>query len=456
MVAHAEKYAPTEGDLIKIFARGLLLAALLLIPAGRLSVVQIAGRTPDLFYVDIALLAIVLFRGLLVNDVLSLWRDGWRPLIIFSGVALFGGFMSADMTAYIGSLRPVVYALAIVSLVRRAVRNQADVTLVLAVISVSVALISIQLLLVTGFSGLMGVVGKEDVELEWGRSNYFGTFAVASIFSSWALALRAKQSVERWIGYMGAIAALVILILSKSRGAMFAFLFVLFVLAPLLSHFSTKQSRVIKSLPRWLTYPLVLLVSGLVLYFVYPYVLAAVGIDVDDFLDSGNLRRIDAWLSALHAFAGSPVVGIGWSNATVMVEQLTETATTTHSLPLQLLAETGVLGFICIVMTIRRSLKGHVDRAGIHVDSKLRNGLKLAVFAVLVHCSVEPSFWGVQFVVLFWTLLTILAISWSEPLSARCVAVRQARLTPTAHSSPLSIAASPDIDFAVKASRCLK
>jgi hypothetical protein len=38
----------------------------------------------------------------------------------------------------------------------------------------------------------------------------------------------------------------------------------------------------------------------------------------------------------------------------------------------------------------------------------------LAVIAALLHCLVEPSFWGIQFVVVFWFLLTLLHESAEE------------------------------------------
>jgi hypothetical protein len=115
-------------------------------------------------------------------------------------------------------------------------------------------------------------------------------------------------------------------------------------------------------------------------------------------LDSGNFRRIDAWLSAGSAFLSNPLFGIGWSGTTVGAESLTETNTTTHSLLLQLLAETGLVGCGAFVVLIARALRSAGPKPFFSIDPRLRSGIRLGMIATLLHSLIEPSFWGVQFV----------------------------------------------------------
>ncbi len=382
----------------------VLVLLMLLVPAGRVSELSIAGRTPDLFYVDVVMLLAFVATGLLVFQAPRLWRAGWRPLLLFFAVVLVGGLQSPDLLAYLGALRPVFWAVTMVVLATR-LRSERQARLVLFALVIGVAIVGLEILVKVGLQGFGAEGDKGEIELDWGRSNYFATFAVVSAFVSYGLTRSARGPIERAAALAGLVAALVLLVLTKSRAAMLAAMVAAALIAPMLARARDTRRRRSLAARLWIVW---LPLSVAALYLAYPFVVAALGYDLDNFVDSGNLRRIDAWLSALEAFRASPVWGIGWSNATVMLDTLTETGTTTHSLPLQLLAETGVLGAAAMAVLLWRALGRTGSRPRLALDRRLRDGLRLAVIGALLHCLVEPSFWGTQFVVVFWLLLTLL------------------------------------------------
>jgi hypothetical protein len=391
----------------------LLLVTLVVVPAGRVGKIDIGGRSPDLFFVDVAMLVIVVSSGFLLPYLKGFWANGWRPLLLFLGVVAVGWLLSPDRTTYLGSVRPVVYAVAVVGLTQRAVASEADVRLLCAVLSVGGAAILVQVLASTWTGDLTSLGDKEDVILDWGRSNYFATFALLSFFVSLALASSAPTRTSGAMSLAGAGAAALLLLLTRSRGALLALLFVGVGVAPFFS--ATMRRRL-----RWWILPIPLALAGTLLYAVVGGF--ASGSEEFGFgealLDSGNFRRIDAWLSAGSAFLSNPLFGIGWSGTTVGAESLTETNTTTHSLLLQLLAETGLVGCGAFVVLIARALRSAGPKPFFSIDPRLRSGIRLGMIATLLHSLIEPSFWGVQFVPFFWASLTVLMHTSQEPAAA--------------------------------------
>lgn len=388
---------------IRLFFLGL---ALLLVPAGKLSTLTVAGRSPDLFYLDIAMFFAAMFTGFGLMGITLLWKAKWRMLIVFLVVVLAGGFLSADGLSFVALLRPIFYSYVSIVIVTRGIRSPLQVNILLAALCLGCFGIFLDLSSVLGVDGIAALSDKTEVELNWGRSNYFATFALVSFFVSVGLYRGGCGFWFRSLGLICAVASVVLLLEAKSRAAMLIFALVLFAGIPLWRGGADRASGKFSWSALFWVIAGLLVVAG-----AFPIILSLIGADPDVFIDSGNLKRIDAWLSALNAFIGSPIIGIGWSNTTALVESLTESGTTTHSLPLQLLAETGLLGFVSFAMVLVSVLGRSGKFPKVSLDYRLRNGVRLAVLAALGHCLVEPSFWGTSFSVVIWTCIGILHCS---------------------------------------------
>ena len=399
----------------------LIMLAILLIPAGRMSVLTIAGRTPDLFFVDLAMFVAILWCGAALPYVARLWRTGWAPFLVFLVMVLAGMLRTPDYLGYLASMRPVMYAVASACIVATSVRSAKVAEQLLVAVIVAVAAIGVVLFVVVGPEGLTALGDKTEVELDWGRSNYFATFSIVGAFVSFGFLRAPGPPLRRLLAGLCLFCAIVLLLETKSRAALLAFMAVAAIGIPMMR---SGRRTVVKRKGSWVKYAWI--IGGLVLLgLAAPYVLELIGADPEKLVDSGNLRRVDAWVSALSAFASSPIVGIGWENTTLMLDSLTETATTTHSLPLQTLAETGLVGFISLFMVVRRSLRPAGPDAKFLLDVRLRDAMRLAVIGALSHCLVEPSFWGTSFTVVIWTLIALLYNSAGRPVAVRVRSVQR-------------------------------
>ncbi len=408
----------------------VLISLMLLVPAGRLVEINISGRTPDIFYVDLIMVLIFFQSHFMISSLLWFWRTRWWSVFIFIGIVIIGGFLSPNILFYLGSLRSLLWALLMVSFTAQ-LRNARGARVILFALVIGVAVVAVEVFLELGLQSLTLIDDKQDVELDWGRSNYLATFGVVALFVSQGLFRSTADRRQKTIAVICLIASVYLLLVAKSRAAMLAAMFTMFVYAPLITRLANApNSRRRRVASLWV---LALLPACGVLYLSYTTYLSFSGYDLDTFVDSGNLRRFDAWEGALHAFLDSPLWGIGWSNTTLLADRLTITGTTTHSLPMQLLAETGLVGSAAFSLIIWRAFRGAGVTATFSLPRQLRDGLQWAVIAALLHCTVEPSFWGTQFTVVFWTVLSLLLISNNVPQtisnSARLGAASRCTLT---------------------------
>lgn len=133
--------------------------------------------------------------------------------------------------------------------------------------------------------------------------------------------------------------------------------------------------------------------------------------------------RLVLWSTAWNFFAGAPLLGIGWGNFVGLYGSYTSSMSAwippnifaVHNIYLQLLAETGLIGFSIflwlMVKTWRlatwsaRSSKDFLNRA-------LAFGVQGAILSTLVHGSVDFLFQvSPQFGALFWVLLGLFVSS---------------------------------------------
>jgi putative inorganic carbon (HCO3(-)) transporter len=138
----------------------------------------------------------------------------------------------------------------------------------------------------------------------------------------------------------------------------------------------------------------------------------------DEQLGTDALTRLTLWAVAWNLFTQSPVLGVGWGNfANLYVFDLPSApgVLASHSLYLQLLSETGVVGFLSFLYFIVRSwfqAKLQFRSSRDFLDAALAFGVLGAILSVLVHGTVDFLFQvNAQFGTLFWVLLALLVAS---------------------------------------------
>jgi O-antigen ligase len=148
-------------------------------------------------------------------------------------------------------------------------------------------------------------------------------------------------------------------------------------------------------------------------------------IHTSEYLDDDAVTRFYLWTRAWTLFTQSPVMGVGWGNFTVVFgigddPFFVPDQVAAHNIYLQLLAETGLVGFVVFSYLVFRSWKqalrlGRSSKDA--VDRALAFGIQGALVAELVHGFVDFLFEAdQQYGTLFWTLLALLVVSSRESM----------------------------------------
>jgi len=208
------------------------------------------------------------------------------------------------------------------------------------------------------------------------------------------------------------ISATIALLLTQTRGAVFAFAGTLLLTVFLFAR--TSRSR------KALAVTLLITVLVSVPFFGQ---LSTRYSTVDD--DSGVMRLM-FWDAALGMFLSSPLIGVGYGNFGGLVELPgEEIRRDVHNIYLQLLAETGVIGFAVFALLMAVSLRAawrdfHCPRD--LMDQVLGFAALGAILSVLTHGFVDYLFnASPQFGALFWMILALLVANDQLPASRRPV-----------------------------------
>jgi len=214
-----------------------------------------------------------------------------------------------------------------------------------------------------------------------------------------ALALRAREKLSRFLAGVCLVFSSVAVLLTQSRGGLLAYVAVLLIAAWLLAQ--TRTARL-----RWVAVVVVFSIAGaLVAGQIFERLSG-----VDSYTE---ITRLGIWAGAGLLFLGNPILGVGYGNFKIA---LTSTIAVpdgfmldAHNLYLELLAETGVLGFlafaILIITCLRWARRMRGDSLSV-TEAVIGIGTIAAIGSVLVHGTVEYVFHNApQCAALFFLLL---------------------------------------------------
>ncbi|HET9164752.1 MAG TPA: O-antigen ligase family protein [Candidatus Angelobacter sp.] len=206
------------------------------------------------------------------------------------------------------------------------------------------------------------------------------------------------RALSRWCLAFGGIA----LLLTQSRGGLLAFVAMLMVQVCISARDrKTRMKRVALVL-------IVCLLAAAVAGFFFQ----RLG-EIDDFT---TVSRLAIWGGAFTVFARSPVLGTGFGNLRALMGGLLNLPDgwtgDAHNLYLELLAETGLIGFaafsILIVLALRAALR-QFRRAENHFNKMIALAILSAICGVLVHGMVDYLFHTTpQVTALFFLVLGLL------------------------------------------------
>jgi len=192
------------------------------------------------------------------------------------------------------------------------------------------------------------------------------------------------------------------MVLTQSRGGLLAYVGVIMAAAYLLA--PDRRARI-----RW--------IGSLLLFCVLAYI--AVGLmferlsGVDTYTE---VTRLEIWAGAALIFLSRPLVGIGYGNfKTIIANTITVQEgfmLDAHNLYMELLAETGLLGFVTFLTlaatVIRRGVR-NFRTAPTLMSATVSFGVAIGIMSVMAHGAVDYLFHNSpQFAALFFLLLALL------------------------------------------------
>ncbi|MCU1256957.1 MAG: O-Antigen ligase, partial [Candidatus Angelobacter sp.] len=207
------------------------------------------------------------------------------------------------------------------------------------------------------------------------------------------------RTLSRWYLVLGGVA----LLLTQSRGGLIAFVAMLLINACLSAR--DRKTRIRRAA--------IVLVACLIVASAAGVFFQRLG-EIDDFT---TVSRLAIWSGAFTLFAHSPVFGMGFGNLRGLMGGLLSLPDgwtgDAHNLYLELLAETGLVGFlvfgILVVLSLRTALKQwRVTQS--HFDKMIALAAFVAICGVLVHGTVDYLFHTTpQVTALFFLMLALLS-----------------------------------------------
>lgn len=206
------------------------------------------------------------------------------------------------------------------------------------------------------------------------------------------------RSLSRWCFVFAGIA----LLLTQSRGGLLAFVSILLVYA----YFSARDR---KAKVRRVA---LVMVGCLIASAVAGFLFQRLG-EIDDFT---TVSRLAIWGGAFTVFARSPVLGTGFGNLRALMGGLLNLPDgwtgDAHNLYLELLAETGLIGFVVfallIILALRTALR-QLRRTQNNFNKMIAVAVFAAICGVLVHGTVDYLFHTTpQVTALFFLVLALL------------------------------------------------
>lgn len=236
-------------------------------------------------------------------------------------------------------------------------------------------------------------------------SHYNGTAAYLNMVLPFCivLAVRARDSFSRVLSRSCLVLATIALVLTQSRGGLLAFVAILFISAYLLA--PDQKARL-----RWIAAAALFSIAGAVVAGSIFERLAG----VDSFTE---ITRLAIWAGGWLIFAGHPIAGVGYGNFKTALPAAISVPDgfmlDAHNLYLELLAETGIIGFIAFAVLIVVCLR-YARRIQRQSSGPMQCVVGFAVFAaiggILVHGTVEYVFHNSpQCAALFFLALALLA-----------------------------------------------
>ena len=398
-------------SLIVLYKPELSLQIMLLsIPFGKIITLPLSGGSPDLLYTDVFLFMILIFwviEGLALKKLIVFKNPLYLPIALYltlSSISLL--WLSRNNSLAIALYRSILSGFLAYFLVVNLLKTQKQLRFFILTFPLwGVILSGVTLVYVAvtqpDFWGAL-FLNKDAVRVTWGKNNYLAAFWALIIPLTISISLN-YRGLRRWLVISSAIVMLSTLVLSGSRGG-FASLAIVLLLYLLL--LGPKVAWGYKL-------ALLALLAGVV--SINPAIsplLRRFGYLANNItnINAGTIDRLGFWRGSWQAFTKSPLWGVGLDNVGFYIEDLTGIFIIhPHNYILKVLSETGLIGlglvgwmfFLIFKNLIFLRKKSKFD----YYWNNLAAGFTASFSVAVLHSMVEPTFVGVQYSILFWSMV---------------------------------------------------
>ncbi|HPG41671.1 MAG TPA: O-antigen ligase family protein [bacterium] len=252
---------------------------------------------------------------------------------------------------------------------------------------------------------LLITIATKNIHLNWGSSNYLAAFYVLIIpMGISVLFTKTLPVVQKTILITSIIIMISALFLTASRGGVVALAAGIF--------FLLFRYRNWKAFTAFLFF---IIIVGIVIYLNPSAKFIWEGLA--GFQSSSSVfSRIGTWYEAIRIIKEHPVFGVGLGNMHYFVQNYYIKLTgnfellKAHNLFLELLVETGFLGFVfynILLYNVYKIILKNNNRFNNPFHHSLAWGIFAGISATLVHSLVEPTILSYSFGLFFWTVVVI-------------------------------------------------
>ena len=122
------------------------------------------------------------------------------------------------------------------------------------------------------------------------------------------------------------------------------------------------------------------------------------------------VQRSQLYSLAWQEFTDHPVVGIGGKNFPYVVEGIFERGTDAHNIFLQTLAETGIIGFLALLLLYGKLLKDVLSKTGKEADQALKAVLAAVLIVILFDSLFNNPLYSLRILAVFWLIAGLLIV----------------------------------------------
>lgn len=379
---------------------------------GRIAILSISGRSPDLLYVD--MLAVVTTYFWFGEQAIKGEKIKWDiliPAMVYVIVSIGTTLVhSNDPLRELSLLKTLVMGLVLYLIVYNSVETLNDSRRLLSILVLLGLMISAAIVISLGTTGKdfweAVISDKNIVRLNFGKNNFLAAFFVILIPIA-ASQISRYRSFPRNFFFIGSLLFMfAVLILTRSRGAILSLALGFLVGGVFI-------------LPKRTYFKVLGLASFLVITFLLllprdlTFVLADKFVNI---MDSGNRERVQMWQVAWHDFLQHPFFGsgVGSTGHIIKASLNIPSLTSPHNYFFEFLAEVGIIGTLSVSYIFATILKNARILSKTGVDARIRSEyafILIGVISTLLHGLVEPLHRAPQYVVVFWILAGIIAAS---------------------------------------------